>query len=78
MTLLGAFSILLSRYSWQEDLCIGSPIANRSPSQTEGLIGFFVNTLVLRSKVKLEQSFSDLLQQTRQTCLALRIFPMLV
>ncbi|MEH2147514.1 amino acid adenylation domain-containing protein [Nostoc sp.] len=69
MTLLTAFSILLSRYSRQEDLCIGSAIANRTHSNTESLIGFFVNTLVLRSKVKPEQSFSELLQQTRQTCL---------
>ena len=69
MTLLTAFNILLSRYSRQEDLCVGSAIANRTHSNTEGLIGFFVNTLVLRSKVKPEQGFSELLQQTRQTCL---------
>ncbi|MDF5723371.1 MAG: amino acid adenylation domain-containing protein [Rhizonema sp. PD37] len=69
MTLLTAFSILLSRYSRQEDLCIGTAIANRTHSYTEGLIGFFVNTLVLRSQVKPEQRFSELLQQTRQTCL---------
>ncbi|MEH1937181.1 MAG: amino acid adenylation domain-containing protein [Nostoc sp.] len=69
MTLLTAFSILLSRYSRQEDLCIASAIANRTHSNTESLIGFFVNTLVLRSKIKPEQSFSELLQQTRQTCL---------
>jgi amino acid adenylation domain-containing protein len=69
MTLLTAFNILLSRYSRQEDLCVGSGIANRTHSYTEGLIGFFVNTLVLRSKIKPEQAFIDLLQQTRQTCL---------
>ncbi|QMS88309.1 amino acid adenylation domain-containing protein [Nostoc edaphicum CCNP1411] len=69
MTLLAAFSILLSRYSRQEDLCIGSPIANRTHSQTEGLIGFFVNTLILRNQIKPEQSFIEFLQQTRQTCL---------
>ncbi|MFN7459697.1 MAG: amino acid adenylation domain-containing protein [Akkermansiaceae bacterium] len=69
MTLLTAFNILLSRYSRQEDLCVGSAIANRTHSYTERLIGFFVNTLVLRSKIKSEQSFSELLQQTRQTCL---------
>ncbi|MEH2114168.1 non-ribosomal peptide synthetase [Nostoc sp.] len=69
MTLLAAFSILLSRYSRQEDLCIGSAIANRTHSQTEGLIGFFVNTLILRNQIKPEQSFIDFLQQTRQTCL---------
>uniref|UniRef100_A0A2P1CZ97 AptD n=1 Tax=Nostoc sp. HIID-D1B TaxID=2027338 RepID=A0A2P1CZ97_9NOSO len=69
MTLLAAFSILLSRYSRQEDLCIGSPIANRTHSQTEGLIGFFVNTLILRNQIKPEQSFIEFLQQTSQTCL---------
>ncbi|QDL09671.1 non-ribosomal peptide synthetase [Brasilonema octagenarum UFV-E1] len=69
MTLLTAFNILLSRYSRQEDLCVGTAIANRTHSYTEGLIGFFVNTLVLRSQVKPEQGFSELLQQTRQTCL---------
>ncbi|MEH2104791.1 non-ribosomal peptide synthetase [Nostoc sp.] len=69
MTLLATFSILLSRYSRQEDLCIGSPIANRAHSQTEGLIGFFVNTLILRNQIKPEQSFIEFLQQTSQTCL---------
>ncbi|OYD87925.1 non-ribosomal peptide synthetase [Nostoc sp. 'Peltigera membranacea cyanobiont' 213] len=69
MTLLAALNVLLSRYSRQEDLCIGSPIANRTHSQTESLIGFFVNTLVLRNQIKPEQSFIELLQQTRQTCL---------
>ena len=69
MTLLTAFNILLSRYSRQEDLCIGTGIANRTHSDTEKLIGFFVNTLVLRSQVKPDQTFSDLLQQSRQTCL---------
>jgi amino acid adenylation domain-containing protein len=69
MTLLAALNILLSRYSRQNDLCIGSPIANRTHSQTEGLIGFFVNTLVLRNQIKPEQSFIEFLQQTCQTCL---------
>ncbi|MEH2135788.1 non-ribosomal peptide synthetase [Nostoc sp.] len=69
MTLLAALNVLLSRYSRQEDLCIGSPIANRTHSQTESLIGFFVNTLVLRNHIKSEQSFIELLQQTRQICL---------
>ncbi|MBW4428106.1 MAG: amino acid adenylation domain-containing protein [Nostoc desertorum CM1-VF14] len=69
MVLLAAFSLLLSRYSRQYDLCIGSPIANRTHSQIEGLIGFFINTLVLRSKINPEESFIQLLQQTRQTCL---------
>jgi len=69
MTVLATLSILLSRYSRQNDLCIGSPIANRTHSQTEGLIGFFVNTLVMRQQIKPEQSFIEFLQQTRQICL---------
>ncbi|TAE53785.1 MAG: amino acid adenylation domain-containing protein, partial [Nostocales cyanobacterium] len=69
MTLLTAFNILLSRYSRQEDLCVGSGIANRTHQDTENLIGFFVNTLVLRSKINSEKTFIDLLQQTRKTCL---------
>jgi amino acid adenylation domain-containing protein len=69
MLLLTAFNILLYRYSRQTDLCVGSAIANRTHSYTENLIGFFVNTLVLRSKINPEKSFSELLQQTRQTCL---------
>ncbi|MFK0732541.1 MAG: amino acid adenylation domain-containing protein [Gloeotrichia echinulata GP01] len=69
MTLLATLSILLARYSHQNDLCIGSPIANRTHTQTESLIGFFVNTIVLRTQIKPEQSFIEYLQQTRQTCL---------
>ena len=47
MTLLAAYQALLSRYSGQDDIVIGSPIANRTRAETEGLIGFFSNTLVL-------------------------------
>ena len=46
MTLLAAFQVLLSRYSGQEDIVVGSPIAGRTRAELEGLIGFFVNTLV--------------------------------
>jgi amino acid adenylation domain-containing protein/thioester reductase-like protein len=69
MTLLAAFELLLSRYSRQQDICVGSPIANRTHAHTEDLIGFFVNTLVLRGQVEPQQSFAGLLQATRQTCL---------
>jgi amino acid adenylation domain-containing protein len=70
MTLLTTFYILLSRYSRQDDLCVGTPIAGRTHSQTEDIIGFFVNTLVLRSQLQPQQRFTDLLQATRETCLA--------
>jgi amino acid adenylation domain-containing protein len=70
MTLLAVFNLLLHRWSGQDDLAVGSPIANRTHPQTEGLIGFFVNTLVLRSRLDGTQNFSQWLQQVRQTSLA--------
>ena len=69
MTLLAAFNVLLARYSGQQDICVGSPIANRNRSETEGLIGFFVNTLALRSQVDEHMSFAELLAQVRRTAL---------
>jgi non-ribosomal peptide synthetase component F len=69
MTLLSAFNVLLWRYSGQEDLLVGTPIANRNRTETEGLIGFFVNTLVLRTKVNGANRFRDLLEQVRETTL---------
>ena len=50
MALLAAFQVLLSRYSGQDDIGVGSPIAGRTRAELEGLIGFFVNTLVLRAR----------------------------
>ncbi|WP_186032206.1 non-ribosomal peptide synthetase [Burkholderia gladioli] len=69
MTLSAAFGVLLARYASQDDICIGTPIANRRHAQTEGLIGFFVNTLVLRQKVEGRASFMALLEQVRETTL---------
>ncbi|MFP2903720.1 amino acid adenylation domain-containing protein [Pyxidicoccus sp. 3LFB2] len=69
MTLLSAFGVLLSRYSQQKDVVIGSPIANRVP-QTEPLIGLFVNTLPLRLSLEGDPSFAQLLRQARSTTLA--------
>lgn len=69
MTLLAAFNVLLFRYSHQQDLCIGTPIANRNRLETEGLIGFFVNTLVLRADLSGDPSFKTLLNQIRDTVL---------
>ncbi|ACB52390.1 peptide synthetase [Crocosphaera subtropica ATCC 51142] len=65
MTLLAAFKVLLYRYTGQEDIIVGSPIANRNRSEIEGLIGFFVNTLVLRTNVAGNPSFQSLLNQVR-------------
>jgi amino acid adenylation domain-containing protein len=69
MTLLTTFEILLSRYARQTDVCVGSPIANRTHRQTENLIGFFVNTLVLRAELQPALSVKELLRANRQTCL---------
>ena len=69
MSLLAVFNILLYRYSGQEDICVGTPIANRTQSETEGLIGFFVNTLVLRTDLSGNPTFSELLQRTRKRTL---------
>src|SRR6185369_1380318 len=64
-----AFQTLLMRYSGQEDVAVGSPIANRTRAETEGLIGFFVNTLVLRTQVEGKSSFQELLARVREVCL---------
>ncbi len=69
MTLLAAFHTLLYRYTNQETINIGSPIANRNRGEIEGLIGFFVNTLVLRADLKDDLPFCDLLAQIKETTL---------
>nr|BDT34839.1 non-ribosomal peptide synthetase [Myxococcus sp. MH1] len=70
MTLLAAFQVLLARYSGQEDISVGSPIAGRTRAETEGLIGFFVNTLVLRTQLRRHASFRELLSEVRTSTLA--------
>ncbi|NVI85498.1 aminotransferase class V-fold PLP-dependent enzyme, partial [Janthinobacterium sp. BJB401] len=69
MTLTAAFNILLSRYAGQDDICIGTPIANRQRAEVEPLIGFFANTLVLRTQVDAANSFNALLEQVRASTL---------
>lgn len=69
MTLLAAFGVLLGRYSGQDDIVIGSPIANRQDAQLEELIGFFVNSLAMRVRVNWEQNFEELLRDVRRRCL---------
>ncbi|SHM78877.1 amino acid adenylation domain-containing protein [Duganella sacchari] len=69
MALLAAFNVLLARYSGQTDICIGTPVANRSRPELEKLIGFFANTLVLRTQVNEYASFNELLADTRRTAL---------
>ncbi|MEM8906259.1 MAG: amino acid adenylation domain-containing protein, partial [Bacteroidota bacterium] len=69
MLLLSVLKVLLHRYSGQEDICVGSPVANRSHAEIESLIGFFLNTLALRSEVKGNVPFDQLLQQVKETTL---------
>jgi amino acid adenylation domain-containing protein len=69
MTLLAAFQALLARYTGQEDIVVGSPIAGRTRVETEGLIGFFVNTLVLRTDLAGNPPFRELLGRVREGCL---------
>jgi amino acid adenylation domain-containing protein len=69
MTLLAAFSVLLSRYSGQEDLVVGSPMAGRNRPEIEKLIGLFVNTLVLRTDLSGNPRFLDLMRRVRETSL---------
>ena len=69
MTLLAAFQTLLYRYTGQEDICVGSPIANRNRTEIRGLIGFFVNTLVMRGDLSGNPSFLQVLERTRKVAL---------
>jgi amino acid adenylation domain-containing protein len=69
MLLLAAFQVMLARYSGQDDIVVGSPIANRNRSEVEGLIGFFVNTLVLRTSLVGHLSFRQVLQRLREVTL---------
>jgi amino acid adenylation domain-containing protein/thioester reductase-like protein len=69
MTLAAALNVLLARYSGQNDICLGTPIANRTRAELEPLIGFFVNTLVLRTQIDHTQPFLTLLEQVRTTAL---------
>lgn len=69
MTLLGVFQILLYRYSGQEDISTGVPLANRTRAEIENLIGFFVNTVVLRNNLHGQQSFRQFLLQVKDNTL---------
>ena len=69
MTLLAAWNCLLWRYSEQDDILIGTPVAGRSAVDTEGLIGLFLNTMVMRTRMRAEASFRELLGQVREAAL---------
>jgi amino acid adenylation domain-containing protein len=69
MTLLAAWQVVLYRWSGQSDIVVGTPIANRTRRELEGLIGFFANTLVLRTQLAPDLSVRELLQRVRETSL---------
>ncbi|MEP6741508.1 MAG: amino acid adenylation domain-containing protein, partial [bacterium] len=69
MTCLAVFQLLLSRWSGQEDLTVGTDVANRSRVETEGLIGFFTNLLPLRARLSGSLKFTELLRQIKETTL---------
>ena len=69
MTMLAAFKVLLSRYSGQDDIVVGTPISGRTRGETEELIGFFVNSLVLRTEVPDWLTFRQLLKRVREVAL---------
>lgn len=69
MLVLAAFNTLLYRYSGQDDIIVGSPIAGRNQVETEKIIGFFLNTLVLRTDLSGNPTFRQLLSRVREVCL---------
>jgi non-ribosomal peptide synthetase component F len=70
MTLLSGWSILLARMSGQDDVVIGTPVANRQRTEVEALIGFFVNTLALRVQLGEDPSVAQLLDQVKASTVA--------
>jgi non-ribosomal peptide synthetase component F len=69
MVLLAAFQLLLSRYSHQEDIVVGTIVAGRNRAETENLIGFFINQLVLRTNLSGGPTFKELVKRVREVCL---------
>jgi len=69
MLMLAAFQFVLGRNAGQDDVVVGTPVANRTRAELEGIIGFFVNTLVLRSDLSGKPSFRELLKRVRESCL---------
>ncbi|HEY2392251.1 MAG TPA: amino acid adenylation domain-containing protein, partial [Candidatus Angelobacter sp.] len=69
MLLLAAYQVLLCRYTEQGDIVVGTPIANRNRAEIEPLIGFFINQIALRSKIRRDESFSELLATVRAVSL---------
>ncbi len=68
-TLLAAFNVLLYRYTGQQDISVGSPVAGRSHEDLENLVGYFVNTVVLRNEINANESFLELVQRVKTSTL---------
>lgn len=75
MTLLAAFKALLARYTDQEDIIVGAPVANRHYIELESIVGFVANTLVLRTHLGDDPTFRELLARVRETCLGAYAHP---
>ncbi|MDH3716644.1 MAG: amino acid adenylation domain-containing protein, partial [Planctomycetota bacterium] len=69
MTLLAAFQLLLARYSGQQDIVVGSPVANRTQPETASLIGYLINVVALRTDLSGDPDFHELVRRARQTTL---------
>jgi tyrocidine synthetase-3 len=69
MVMLSAYSILLSKYSGQEDIIIGSPVAGRPHADLEGVIGMFVNTLAMRSYPAANKNYARFLEEVKDNAL---------
>ncbi|MEO5730391.1 MAG: amino acid adenylation domain-containing protein, partial [Byssovorax sp.] len=69
MVLMAAFQVLLARWSGQDDISVGTPVANRNRSEVEPLIGFFVNTLVMRADLSESPTFTGLLERVKEAAL---------
>jgi amino acid adenylation domain-containing protein/non-ribosomal peptide synthase protein (TIGR01720 family) len=69
MVLLAALQLVLSRWSGQDDIAVGSPVAGRTHRKTEGLIGFFLNTLVMRTDLSGDPTFTELLRRLKSVAL---------
>lgn len=66
MVLMAAYNVLLSRYTGQEDIIVGSPVAGRPHADLQGIIGMFINTLAIRNYPEGEKTFVQFLQEVRK------------
>lgn len=69
MVLLASYTLLLSKYSGQEDIVVGSPIAGRPHADLDSIIGMFVNTLAMRNYPAKEKTFSQYLAEVKENAL---------